>query len=122
MSSKDFNDNLVAVHKIKETTTLNRPAYIGLCILDLSKVLMYDFHYNYIIEKYGNKAKLLFTDTDSLAYEIEAEDVYNEFWNDKDTFDNSEYPEESPYYDETNNKVIGKMKYETCGIPLKNLI
>ena len=82
---------------------------------------MYDFHYNYIIEKYGNKAKLLFTDTDSLAYEIEAEDVYNEFWNDKDTFDNSEYPEESPYYNETNNKVIGKMKYEACGIPKKNL-
>ena len=48
VSSKIFNENLVAVHKIKETLTLNRPAYLGMCILDLSKTLMYDFHYNYI--------------------------------------------------------------------------
>lgn len=74
-----------------------------------------------IIIKYGNKTKLLFTDTASLAYEIEAEDMDNEFWNDRDKFDNNEYPEESPYYDETNNKVIGKMKYEAFGIPKKNL-
>ena len=79
VSSKIFNENLVAVHKIKETLTLNRPAYVGMCILDLSKVLMYDFHYNYIKKKYGDKAKLLFTDTDSLTYEIEAEDVYKDF-------------------------------------------
>ena len=48
VSSKIFNENLMAVHKIKETFTLNRPAYVGMCILDLSKMLMYDFHYNYI--------------------------------------------------------------------------
>ena len=48
VSSKIFNKNLVAVHKIKETLTLNRPANVGMCILDLSKTLMYDFHYNYI--------------------------------------------------------------------------
>ena len=96
VSSKIFNENLVAVHKIKETLTLNRPAYVGMCILDLSKTLMYDFHYNYIKKKYGDKARLLFTDTDSLTYEIEAEDVYKDFWNDKDKFDNSDYPESSP--------------------------
>ena len=79
VSSKIFNENLVAVHKIKETLTLNRPAYVGMCILDLSKTLMYDFHYNYIKDKYKNKAKVLFTDTDSLTYEIEAEDVYQDF-------------------------------------------
>ena len=50
-----FNENLVAVHKIKESLTLNRPAYVGMCILDISKTLMYDFHYNYIKEKYGSK-------------------------------------------------------------------
>ena len=116
VSSKIFNENLVAVHKIKETLTLNRPAYVGMCILDLSKTLMYDFHYNYIKEKYGNKARLLFTDTDSLTYEIEAKDVYQDFWNDKDRFDNSDYPENSPYFDKTNKKVIGKFKDEAAGI------
>ena len=122
VSSKIFNENLVAVHKIKETLTLNRPTYIGMCILDLSKTLMYNFHYNYIKKKYGNKAKLLFTDTDSLTYEIEAEDVYQDFWNDKDRFDNSDYPESSPYFDKTNKKVIGKFKDEACGIPITEFI
>ena len=83
----------MAVHKIKEALTLNRPANVGMCILDLSKTLMYDFHYNYIKNKYGDSAKLLFTDTGSLTYEIEAEGVYQDFWNDKDKFDNSDYPE-----------------------------
>ena len=110
VSSKIFNKNLVAVHKIKEALTLNRPAYVGMCILDLTKTLMYDFHYNYVKSKYGDSAKLLFTDTDSLTYEIEAEDVYQDFWNDKDKFDNSDYPENSPYYDKTTKKVIGKFK------------
>ena len=118
VSSKIFNENLVAVHKIKETLTLNRPAYVGMCILDLSKTLMYDFHYNYIKKKYGDKAKLLFTDTDSLTYEIEANDVYQDFWNDKEKFDNSDYPESSPYFDKMNKKVIGKFKDEASGIPI----
>ena len=118
VSSKIFNENLVAVHKIKETLTLNRPAYVGMCILDLSKTLMYDFHYNYIKDKYGDKARLLFTDTDSLTYEIEADDVYQEFWNDKDKFDNSDYPESSPYFNKTNKKVIGKFKDEAAGVPI----
>ena len=66
VSFKIFNKNLVAVHKIKEALTLNRLAYVGMCILDLSKTLMYDFHYYYIQKKYGDRAKLLFIDTDSL--------------------------------------------------------
>ena len=118
VSSKIFNENLVAVHKIKETLTLNRPAYVGMCILDLSKTLMYDFHYNYIKKKYEDKAKLLFTDTDSLTYEIEAADIYQDFWNDKEKFDNSDYPEISPYFDKTNKKVIGKFKDESSSIPI----
>ena len=96
VSSKIFNKNLMAVHKIKEALTLNRPAYVGMCIHDLSKTLMYDFHYNYIKKRYGDRAKLLFTDTDSLTYEIEAMDVYKNFWNDKDMFYNSDYPETHP--------------------------
>ncbi|XP_022810605.1 uncharacterized protein LOC111347644 [Stylophora pistillata] len=121
ISSKICNDNLVAVHKIKETLPLNRPAYVGMCILDLSKALMYDFHHNYIKKKYGDKAKLLFTNSDSLTYEIQADDVYKDFWNDKEMFDNSDYPKHSKYYDESNKKVIGKFKDETCGTPIVGL-
>ena len=116
--SNIFNENLMAVHKIKEVLTLNRPAYVGMCILDLSKTLMYDFHYNYIKKKYADRAKLLFTDSDSSTYEIKAEDVYKDFWNEKDMFDNSDYQENSPYYCNTNKKVIGKFKDEACGLPI----
>ena len=121
VSSKIFNKNLVAVHKIKEALILNRPAYVGICILDLSKTLMYDFHYNYIKKKYDDRAELLFTDTDSLTYEIEAEDVYQDFWNDRDKFDNSDYPENSPYHDK-NNKVIGKFKYKAASTPVVEFV
>ena len=55
VSSKIFNENVIAVHKVKETLTLNRPASVGMCILDLSKMLMYNFHYNYIKKKYNNR-------------------------------------------------------------------
>ena len=122
VSSKIFNENLMAVHKVKETLTLNRLAYVGMCILDLSKTPMYDFHYNYIKKKYNNRARLLFTDTDSLTYEIEAEDVYKDFWNNKDMFENSDYPESSPYYCNANKKIIGKFKDEACGIPITKFI
>ena len=94
----------MALHKVKEMLTLNRPAYVGMCILDLSKMLMYDFHYNYTKKKYNDRARLLFTNTNSLTYEIEAEDVYNSFWNDKNMFDNSDYLDSSPYYCNVNKK------------------
>ena len=87
VNSKIFNEDLVAVHKIKETLTLDRPACVGMCILDLSKTLMYDFHYNYIKNKYGPKAKLLFTDTGSLCSGIETKDIYKELWEDKQLFE-----------------------------------
>ena len=122
VSSKILNENLMAVHKIKEALTLNRLAFVGMCILNLSKTLMYDFHYNYIKEKCGDRAKLLFTGTDSLTYEIETEDVYKDFWNDKDTFDNSDYPENSLYYCNANKKVIGKFKDEACGVPITEFV
>ena len=83
---------------------------------------MYDFHYNYIKSKFGDKVKLLFTDTDSLTYEIETEDVYKDFWNDKDRFDNSDYPESSQYFNKTNKRVIGTFKDEAAGISITEFV
>ena len=122
INCKIFNEDLVAIHKTKTTLTLNRPAYVGMCILDLSKTLMYDFHYNYIKSKYGDKARLLFTDTDSLTYEIEVDDVYQDFWKDKHLFDNSDYPKDIPFFDCSNKKVIGKFKDEAAGMPIVEFV
>ena len=79
------------MHEIKDCLTLKTPASVGMCIFVLSKTLMYDFHYNSIKSKYmyGEKAKLLFTDRDSLTYEIKADDKYQDFWQDNDKFDNT---------------------------------
>ena len=113
-----FSDNLVAIHMSRTKLYFNKPVYLGMCILDLSKTLMYEFHYEYINRKYGNKAKLLFTDTDSLMYEIETEDFYKDISPDvRAKFDTSNYPKEQPSGIETgvNKKVIGLMKDEAGG-------
>ena len=68
-----FDENLIAIHMKKTKLFYNKPIYLGMSILDVSKTLMYKFHYNYIKTKYGDRAKLLFTDTDSLAYEIKTD-------------------------------------------------
>ena len=90
-----FSEDLIAVHMKKTKIKFNKPIYTGMSVLDLSKTLMYDFHYNYIKGKYGEKAKLLFTDTDSLEYEIETKDFYKDISPDVETlFDTSNYPKE----------------------------
>ena len=79
-----FDDNLIAVHMKKTKLYFSKPVYLDMSILDLRKSLMYDFHYNYIKTKYEDKANLLFTDTDSLAYEIKTKDfckdINPEYW------------------------------------------
>ena len=115
---KIFNENLVSVHMKKTSLTMNKPVYLGMSILDLSKTLMFDFHYKYIIPKYGNKAKLLFTDTDSFLYEIQTKDFYKDISGDvKDRFDTSDYPEGHPSGIPTgvNKKVLGMFKDEAAG-------
>ena len=69
---------------------------------------MYEFYYKYIKSKFA--AKLLFTDTESLVYEIQTEDVYEDFYQDKNLFDLSDYPLDSKFFNPVNKKVIGKMK------------
>ena len=122
VSCKIFHENLVAVHMKKNLLLLDKPSYVGMCILDLSKVLMYDFHYNFIKKKYGDRAKLLFTDTDSLCYHIQTDDVYQDLYNHKDMFDNSDYSKSSKFFFDENKKVIGKFKDEAAGNPITSFI
>ena len=110
---KIFSKNSVAIHEIKPVLTLKKPIYVGFSILDLSKLLMYESHYKYIKSK--SDANLLFTDTDSLVYEIKTEDVYETFYKDKNFFDFSDYPLNSKFFDPVNKNVIGKMKDEFKG-------
>ena len=122
MSHKIFDNNLVAIRKSKVAVKLNKPAYIGMCVLELSKILIYEFHYDYIKNKYDNKSKLLFTDTDSLMYEIKTEDVYEDFSSDKGMFDFSNYSTKSKHSDDSNKLVIGKMKDQTGGVAIEEFV
>lgn len=120
-----FDNNLVAVHMKKTEVYFNKPIYVGQAILDLSKTLMFDFHYNYIKEKYGDRAELLFTDTDSLMYEISTKDFYNDIRKDvKRKFDTSDYPEKHKSGIKTgiNKKVVGKFKDDACGKQITHFV
>jgi len=106
----------------KERIKLDKPSYVGMCILDLSKTLMYDSHYDYIGKKYTD-SQLLFIDTDSLFYRIKTEeDVYEDFLRDRSLFDNSDYPKSSKFFSGENKKVIGKFKDEAAGKPMVEFI
>ena len=114
VSQKILDKTLVAIHKVKPVLLLNKPIYVGFYVLELSKSLMYDWHYNCFVKKFD--CNLLFTDTDSLVYEIRVvDDVYEEIYEDKDLFDFSDYSKESKFYDVSNKNVIDKMKDEMGG-------
>ena len=122
LSQKIFDKNVVAVHCSKTVLTLNKPIYVGFCILELGKLLMYQFHYNYVLKTFDN-VKLLFTDTDSLVYEIKGGNVYDQCFKDKQLFDFSGYSKDSVYYDDdSNKKVLGKMKDELGGVNIDELV
>ena len=121
-----FDENLVAVHMKKTEVYFNKPIYVGgQAILDLSKTLMFDFHYNYIRKKYDNKAELLFTDTDSLMYLIQTDDFYHDIRKDiMKKFDTSDYYDYHPSGIKTgvNKKVIGKFKDEVGGNQITHFV
>ena len=110
VSQKIFSKTFVAIHEIKPDLAINKPIYVGFSILDLSKLLMCEFHYKYIKSKFD--AKSLFTDTDSLVYEIKAKDVSEDFYPDKNLFDFSDYQLDSNFFYPVNKKVICTMKDE----------
>lgn len=117
-----FNEDLVGAHCLKTSIMLDKPIYAGFAILERSKSLMYEFHYNYIKQKYGDRAQLCFTDTDSLLYDIETPSIYDDMEQDQDRFDTSDYPVDHPLHSNVNKKVIGKMKDETAGVPIEEFV
>ena len=120
-----FDENLAAFHMKKTEVYFNKPIFVGQAILDISKTLMFYFHYNFIRKKYGDKAELLFTDTDSLMYLIQTEDFYQDINKDiKKKFDTSDYPENHPSGIKTgvNKKVIGKFKDEAAGKQITHFV
>ena len=122
MSHKISDNNLVVISKSKLALKLNEPAYVGICILELSKVLLYQFHCDYTKKKYDNKSKPLLTDIDSLMYEIKTEDVYEDFSSDKKMFDFSNYSTKSKYYNNSNKLVTLNMKDETGGVAIEEFV
>ena len=121
ISSKIFNENLVAVHSIKQKLYMNQPIYVGFSILDLSKYHMYNFHYGFMKNRYGSDAKLLFTDRDSLCYDIKTEDFYHDMYTCKEQFGLNDMKIQK-FKNSENKKVVGKFKDETQGIPICEFI
>ena len=107
ISQKIFGKNFVAVHCSKTVLTLNEPIYVGFSILELPKLLMYQFHYDYVLNTF-NSVKLFFTDTDSLVYEIKNDSVYHQCFKDMHLFNFSGYPKNSVYHDSSNKKSTRK--------------
>ena len=85
-------------------------------------MLMHKFDYDYIKDKYDNNSKLLFIDTESLMYEIKTEDAYEDFSSDIEMFGFSNYSTKSKYYDDSNKLAIGKVKDETTGVAIEELV
>ena len=119
-----FSDNFMAMNMRRNKVVMNKPVYLGLAILDLSKIEMYEFHYDYIKPKYGGAAKLMYTDTDSFVYHIKTEDIYKDIAPDVDArFDTSNYlkvedendPKYRPLEVGKNKKVLRKVKDELGG-------
>ena len=114
-----FDDDLGAIEVHKSNLVLNRPVYVGMSILYLSKHLMYDVYYNQLKAQYGESCQLLYTDTDS---QIETEDVYKDMAQKQNLYDTSDYPQDHPLYSSANKKVLGKLKDESARRPIAEFV
>lgn len=119
---KVFTEQVAAINMMKPRCMINRPFYVGFSVLELSKLHMYDFHYDFVKTHYpGNQSQLLFTDTDSLMYEITTPNLFETIWENREKFDLSDYPADF-YHDSSNNKVVGKFKDETSSKPITEFV
>ena len=94
---------------------LNKPIYVGMSVLDLSKHLMYDFYYNHLKKLYTHNIRLLYTDTDSLIVHVQTDDLYKDMAQNLDDYDTSNYQSDHPLFSTANKKIIGKFKDELGG-------
>ena len=117
-----INENLVGVEKLKETVKLNKPIYVGMSILDLSKLHMYSFYYDVLKKKYNDDVRLIYTDTDSFVIHTKTEDIYDDFKGISKYMDFSDYEKNHKCYDATNKKVLGKFKDECQSKIITNFI
>ena len=116
-SGVQFSSNLMGCEMGKIKVVMNKPVYLDQAVLDLSKIVMYEFHYDYMKQKYNDdKLTLCYMDTDSLIYNIETDNFYKDIADDiKDRFDMSGYNSSRPLPVGLNKKVIGLMKDELGG-------
>ena len=119
--NKTIHEDLMIMETAVINLKLCKPIYIGFCVLELSKLHMYDFHHNKILKLF-DKVKLCFTDTDSLLYEIETEDIYKSMLDHQDEFDFSEYPYAHKCSSKKNRKVLLKFKDEIHSLILEEFI
>ena len=117
-----FGESLAGIQMHKDSIMMNRPVFTGMCVLDLSKTLMYEFYYFHLDYKYGPRCQLLYTDTDSLLLEIKTEDVYKDMEASLSYYDTSDFPRDHPLHSQENKKVIGKMKDECTGVPVSEVV
>ena len=115
-TTKWFSENLLAIEMRKTKVKMNKPVYLGLSILDISKTLMYKFWYDYMKPKYGDNVKLCYTDADSFIMHIKTEDFLEDIADDVEKrFDTSNYEANGPLPTGEHKKVIGLMKDELGG-------
>ena len=118
-----YGPNLMGYEMGKTVIKMNKPVYIGQAILDLSKTVMYEFHYDYMVPKYGDRISLCYIDTYSLVYEIETEDFYQDIADNVESrFDTSGYANDRPLPVGVNKKVIGLMKDELGGDIMREFV
>lgn len=108
-----FSEDLVGVEFNRVKVKLDKPIYIGMTVLDLSKHTMYDFYYNHLKKLYGDNVQLQMTDTDSFLFYCETSDLFKDMYDYSHLFDTSDFPKDHFLQSNINKKVMGKMKSET---------
>ena len=121
-TTKFFTENLLAIEMRKPQINMNKPAYLGLSIIDLCKSVMYEFWYDYLKPKYGENAKLCYMETDSFIVYAKTDDIYKDIAHVETKFDTSNFEIQRPLPKGKNKKVIGLMKDELGGKITKEFV